>query len=317
VFSTFGPQSFTWDFGDGSAKVKTGLNTVQHTYPAPGTYTVRLTLADTTFCNSPKDTTKIVRLSPNLKAKISTPLQGCVPYGADIKNVSSGGLTFIWDFGDGNTTTLPDPPPHLYTVAGTYKVVLTAFDPTSCNVVDKDSVNIVVYPIPVAAFTFSPNPPVENKFTQFTNQSTGASNYMWNFGDADSSVETNPRHIFPSTGTFNVCLTAISVAGCSDTSCTDVSAIIKPLVDVPNAFTPGRFGTNANIRVEGFGIKDMKWTIYNRWGQKVFETSSRKTGWDGTYKGRLQPMDVYVYTLDVEFTDGKTVRRTGDISLLR
>jgi len=61
----------------------------------------------------------------------------------------------------------------------------------------------------------------------------------------------------------------------------------------------------------------MKWTIYNRWGQKVFETSSRKTGWDGTYKGRLQPMDVYVYTLDVEFTDGKTVRRTGDISLLR
>jgi gliding motility-associated-like protein len=69
--------------------------------------------------------------------------------------------------------------------------------------------------------------------------------------------------------------------------------------------------------VEGFGIGKMVWNIYNRWGQLVFTSSDRNQGWDGTFKGVLQPMDVYAYTLDVEFTDGVKLRKTGDISLLR
>ena len=61
----------------------------------------------------------------------------------------------------------------------------------------------------------------------------------------------------------------------------------------------------------------MDWRIYNRWGQLVYQTNSRKDAWDGTFKGKPQPMDVYTYTLDVEFTDGKKLRKTGDITLLR
>jgi gliding motility-associated-like protein len=57
--------------------------------------------------------------------------------------------------------------------------------------------------------------------------------------------------------------------------------------------------------------------IYNRWGQKVFETTNPKQGWDGTFNGVLQPMDVYVYTLEAEFTDGNRVSRKGDITLIR
>lgn len=97
----------------------------------------------------------------------------------------------------------------------------------------------------------------------------------------------------------------------------DVPIIVKPLFDVPNAFTPGRFGENAIIKVRGFGIGTMNWKIYNRWGQVVFSSTSKDLGWDGTFKGALQPMDVYTYVLDVEFTDGKKARKTGDITLLR
>jgi gliding motility-associated-like protein len=61
----------------------------------------------------------------------------------------------------------------------------------------------------------------------------------------------------------------------------------------------------------------MSWKIYNRWGQAVFESADNKHGWDGTYKGQPQPMDVYAYTLDVEFTDGTKTRKTGDITLIR
>jgi gliding motility-associated-like protein len=61
----------------------------------------------------------------------------------------------------------------------------------------------------------------------------------------------------------------------------------------------------------------MQWSIYNRWGQKVFESHSIKSSWDGTYKGKLQPMDVYAYTLSVTFSNGQKITKTGDITLLR
>jgi gliding motility-associated-like protein len=96
-----------------------------------------------------------------------------------------------------------------------------------------------------------------------------------------------------------------------------VQAIVKPLVDVPTAFTPGKFGANSTIRVVGFGIKEMEWNIYNRWGQKVYTSNNLKGGWDGTFNGKLQPMDVYSYTLAVTFSNGQKVKKTGDITLLR
>jgi gliding motility-associated-like protein len=96
-----------------------------------------------------------------------------------------------------------------------------------------------------------------------------------------------------------------------------VTAKVIPLLDLPNAFTPGKFGPNSAISVAGFGIGKMDWRIYNRWGQLIFQTNNRKQGWDGTFKGAVQPMDVYTYTLDVEFTDGKKLRKTGDITLIR
>ena len=159
---------------------------------------------------------------------------------------------------------------------------LKAFDSTSCNKVDSTSFSITVSPIPFASFSYNPNPPEENKFTNFVNQSVGAIKYLWDFADGDTSTDVNPSHIFPATATYKVCLNAANATGCSDDTCIDIRALIKPLVDVPSAFTPGRFGINSRIKVEGFGIAQMHWVIYNRWGQKIYETDNRKSYWDGT-----------------------------------
>ncbi|GAC1378761.1 MAG: hypothetical protein NVSMB45_00040 [Ginsengibacter sp.] len=312
----FKSGTFTWDFGDGSSKLITGTETVSHTYGGPGTYKVDLLLTDTSFCNSPSDTLKVVRLSPNLKASFSTPGKGCQPYNAIFTNTSAGGLNFVWDFGDGTTSTA-DNPTHLYNSTGTYFVKLYAFDSTACNKEDSSTFTITVSPVPTSSFTYSPNPPQENTFSNFTNLSKNGDSYLWKFGDGDTSIEVNPKHIFPSTGIFNVCLKAINYAGCSADTCIPVSALINPVLDVPKAFTPGKQGSNSTIFVKGFGIANMKWSIYNRWGQKIFESESTKIGWDGTYKGRIQPLDVYTYTLDALFSDGKKVHRAGDITLLR
>ncbi|MEP6948277.1 MAG: PKD domain-containing protein, partial [Ginsengibacter sp.] len=313
----FNPNTFTWDFGDNTATVTQGQSPpVIHTYAGPGTYIVKLAIDDTTFCNSPDDTVKTVRLSPQVKALFETPSGGCVPYNAVFVNNSLGGLNFFWDFGDGTTST-EDNPSHLYNRVGTYIVRLRAFDSTSCNKVDSSTFTITVSPIPVAAFTYNPDPPQENIATNFVNQSTGATKYIWNFGDGDTTGEVNPTHIFPATAAYNVCLIAANDAGCSAQVCVSIRALIKPLVDVPSGFTPGRFGVNGRIKVEGFGIAEMHWSIYNRWGQKVYETNNTKSAWDGTFNGKIQPLDVYAYTLDVVFADGTKYRKTGDITLLR
>ncbi|MGB3008585.1 MAG: gliding motility-associated C-terminal domain-containing protein, partial [Chitinophagaceae bacterium] len=74
---------------------------------------------------------------------------------------------------------------------------------------------------------------------------------------------------------------------------------------------------NSIVYVRGFGISKMQFIIWNRWGQKVFETNNQKIGWDGKLKGMLQPMDVYAYTLNIEFFDGTKTTKKGDITLIR
>jgi gliding motility-associated-like protein len=317
---SFSPSSFIWDYGDGSPREIAGLNPPRvHTYAAPGTYTVKLIITDTLFCNSPDSISKQVRISPLVKAMFKTDSIGCHPYTATFENTSLAGEKFIWEFGDGTFDSVNVNPTHLYLSTGTYNVRLIAIDTNTCNKRDTSAYfTIRVVDRPVAMFTWAPNPPQENVPVQFTNQSTGANRYMWDFGDGDSSTLVNPSHEYNTTGIFDVVLIAYNNAGCSDTATLPVSTIIVPVLDVPNAFTPGRFGVNGLVSVKGFGIGKMDWKIYNRWGQMVYRSQDRKQrGWDGMFKGKLQPMDVYAYTLDVEFTDGKKLRKTGDITLLR
>ena len=64
-------------------------------------------------------------------------------------------------------------------------------------------------------------------------------------------------------------------------------------------------------------VKDFRMRVFNRWGELVFESHDIKQGWDGYYKGKISPQDVYVYQVWVRFTDNKEVQRTGDLTLFR
>jgi gliding motility-associated-like protein len=176
---------------------------------------------------------------------------------------------------------------------------------------------INVYDNPVAGFSFSPNPGQENTPTLFTNTSIGAVRYFWAFGDGDTSTQVNPVHQYNATASFDACLVAFNQFGCRDTVCQEVTAFIVPLLDVPNAFTPNGDGVNDRVFVRGFGIAKMTFRIYNRWGQMVFQSADQQTGWDGRFKGELQPMDAYGYTLEVQFSDGSRTSKKGDITLVR
>jgi len=321
----FTDTSFTWSFGDGSALVRSGLvQQPSHSYSAPGPYNVTLTLVDTNYCNYPTDTVKLLYVAQNVKAQFTTPAFGCAPYTAVFSNTSIAGQKFYWNFGDGSGIDSVDiSPSHLYNDVGTYKVSLTAVDPATCNITDTYTFTITVQGKPTAGFTYSPLPPQPpNTPTVFTDASTPSplARYEWLFGDGSSEVKTTPDtviHQYNKTDTFRACLVVTNQSGCTDTVCHDVPAVINPLLDVPNAFTPGRFGQNAIIKVVGFGITRMDWRIYNRWGQLVFRSNDPYFGWDGTYKGQVQPMDVYGYTLEAEYSDGTHATKKGDITLIR
>ncbi|MNQ82884.1 hypothetical protein D3C85_979500 [compost metagenome] len=86
---------------------------------------------------------------------------------------------------------------------------------------------------------------------------------------------------------------------------------------IPNTFTPNNDGKNDVLYVYGNTIAKMKLRVYNQWGQFIYESLSVQNGWDGTYKGDIQPNGVYVYLLEAEFNDGTKTTKKGTITLLR
>lgn len=316
----FTNTSFRWDFGDGTTQLA-GLGKVMHTYTTAGTYNVRLILLDTSYCNGPDSITQVIRIATNVKAQFETPANGCAPYNASFNNTSLGGSDFIWDFGDGTTSTVHDPV-HVYNSTGVYRVRLIANDANTCNQTDTSGYfTITINPNPSASFTYSPNPTEPNTAVSYLNSSVGASRYKWLFGDNDTLFTIRPdttvRHLFNASGTYNSCLVAYNNAGCSDTTCLPISVTINSLLDVPNAFSPNGDGQNDKVYVRGYGIDRMTWTIYNRWGAVVYKSTDPYEGWDGRFNGKLQPQDVYHYTLVIEFSSKERMTKKGDITLLR
>ncbi|WP_240965917.1 PKD domain-containing protein [Pseudoflavitalea sp. G-6-1-2] len=316
----FDGNTFRWEWGDGAPGVVRNADDINHTFFGPGTYPVKLIVQNPAYCNAPDTLTKNLRIAANVRAQFQTPPMGCQPYTAVFTNTSIGGTRFEWDFGDGTTST-EESPTHLYPNLNTYVVKLRAYDESTCNKVHDTSFTITVNPKPLAAFDFEPKTAVANKPVIFYNQSIGGTNYKWEFGDGEERLKNNmdtTMHQYNASANYLARLITFNQYGCSDTTeAKMVDAIVRPLLDVPNAFTPGRGGRNSTIKVEGFGIHSMLWRIYNRNGQMVYETNSRFGAWDGTFKGQLQPMDVYVYTLEVVFTDGTKLSKRGDITLIR
>ncbi len=86
---------------------------------------------------------------------------------------------------------------------------------------------------------------------------------------------------------------------------------------IPNAFSPNGDGRNDELRVRGKGIASFELVIFNRWGEKVFTTSSKNEGWDGRYGGEAAATGVYAYKVSGSFVTGGSIEKKGNITLLR
>ena len=170
---------------------------------------------------------------------------------------------------------------------------------------------------PIANFTTTADTFKYQTQVAFNSTSQFYNNLYWSFGDGGTTVdEVTPIHIYENLGVMNVCLRAATLV-CDDTICKNIFISFDALIGVPNAFSPNGDGINDVVKVEGKGITELTFRIFNRWGELVFETHDQTIGWDGIYKGVLQEMDVFTYTVDANFINGEHRLLKGNITLLR
>ena len=306
---------FDWDFGDNTTF--TGLTPPLHNFPAPQSYTITLTVTDTNACNNPDIFSQTIDFSTSVVlAGFNCPDSVCLPASINFIDASTNATNYAWTFGDGGTSNVSNPN-HTYTAPGVYNIKLITANPASCNLLDSFTKTITVFGNPTADFSYTPNPPTPNTPLQFQNLSLGATSYEWDFGDGTVSDEENPTKIYNRNGFYTVCLRALNEFGCPDVLCKTVQGNVIPLVDVPTGFSPNGDGVNDILNVLGYGIETLRFQIYNRWGELVFETNDRYKGWDGTYKGEPQEMDAYGYLIDATFFDGSKKLKKGNVTLLR
>lgn len=307
---------FSWDYGDGTNG--TGSFT-SHTYFTSGSYTIVLYAFDSTACNHFDTITQTITIGTKVDAGIDPGnFSGCAPLTVQFADSGIGGITYSWNFGDGSAISNQNNPVHTYNTPGVYTVTLIVCDPSSCNGCDTAVSTITVLNAPpLAAFTANPPTVQITSPIHFTNQSVGANQYTWLFGDGDTSTLVNPSHIYLHSGDYTCCLVAQNNGGCPDTACRLISIKLIPVIDVPNAFSPNNDGMNDILYAYGQDVTTMVFRVYNRWGQKVFETTDINTGWDGTFKGVMQEMEVYAWTLSANFTNGESITKQGNVTLLK
>ena len=247
---------------------------------------------------------------------------GCTPVVVNFSDLSvaPSGSSYLWSFGD-QTSSNSINPSHTYTQPGTYDVSLTVSSGNGCEDTYTVPQLVNVSPFPVAGFTPSATELTAlDPLVSFTNSSTGATSYQWNFGDG-SPLEfiADPAHQYEDTGSYNVQLLVTNSAGCTDT----VNVLIRVeesfAIYIPNAFTPNGDGVNDGFIAFGIGVAEYDMFIIDRWGLPIYHSSKLDEPWNGTVhnKDQICQNDVYEYVIRATDTQGKVHRYVGHVTLVR
>ena len=233
--SSSGATNYSWDFGDGNI---TNDENPSNTYSNAGVYTVVLTASGPGGSDTSTRTNYIVVTNPPppvIADFTAQPTSGVVPLTVYFTNLSSGASSYSWDFGDGDSSSLPNPG-HAYTNAGGYSVSLTAVGPGGTNTLSLLSYIVVTNPPPpaVANFVAGPTNGVAPLAVWFTNLSSGAFAYSWDFGDGDGSSLPSPVHTYTNAGGYSVSLTAVGPGGTNTLSLLSYIVVTNPPPAVAN-----------------------------------------------------------------------------------
>jgi gliding motility-associated-like protein len=214
-----------------------------------------------------------------------------------------------------NLTVTPTAP------GGTYSLQVT--DANGCHAISAGGVP-VTYSVPaiakpVISFSTTPNPATGYipLAVTFSNQTTGATSYIWTFGDGNTSTTISPTYTYNNVGTYTVMLIA-SNGVCKDTATTIVISEVATTIIIPNIFSPNGDNINDLFFIVNTGMSTLNCNIFNRWGQLLYTITAPDQSWDGrTPNGDQAPDGTYLYILQAQGLNGKTYKQQGTVTLVR
>lgn len=201
--SSTAPATYFWDFGDGGTS---GLQNPSHTYTTYGSFSVKLIVTNFVGCQDSLVMTDYIKILPPQASINNLPQSNCAPltwtFGATI-NSPDPVVSYFWDLGDGNTSTLPNPT-HTYPT-GSYDIKLIVTTLGGCTDTVLVTAGIVADDKPVANFNANPRNVCAKEDVNFFDLSTGnITSWLWDFGDGGTSTAQNPSHHYEDTGYFTV-----------------------------------------------------------------------------------------------------------------
>lgn len=308
---------YLWQFGDGT--IDLGKDPGGKFYVSPDSFKVVMQVTTDNNCT---DTASVyVRLLPSPVANFTVP-STCLFQPSKFTNKSysnPGSITnWNWQLGDGTTST-DSTPVHTYSNTGNYTVTLNVLSSFGCEATVTKVNEAVVKPLPQAKFDFIKTDFDEKNTTvQFVDSSIDANQWLWELGAGNFSTLQNPSVLYTDTATLPVTLIINNTEGCFDTITKSIFIAPDFFFYVPNAFTPNKDILNPTYGGEGtLYFKEYNLKIFNRWGQKVFESDSPLNRWDGTLDGKDCPEGLYTYIYLLRDVFGFYHNYKGQLTMFR
>ncbi len=305
-------NQFEWDFGDGTPT--SNLESPTHVFTGAGTYQVTLT-ASNTGSNCVSTVTHSVTILPEIP--VSTDDVSICQGDTATLQVNNPQTNYSYSWSPTNLVGMPNSSSTTAFPSVTTNFIVTASDTSGCTGMDTATV-FVVTPIPNITFDTTIfagttiNLPVEYNPPYV---------FSWNPTDGLSCLVCSNPSVTP-TEDITYGLSITDDAACFTSTGLFVIHIFPEDIDIPNAFTPNNDGTNDFFNViitddvaSLLEVTDFR--IYDRWGQKVYDNDNKSKGWDGKYKNKELPSDVYPYIVEVTFLNGKKKTLKGTVTLLR
>ncbi|MDP2385848.1 MAG: choice-of-anchor L domain-containing protein [Bacteroidota bacterium] len=293
-----------------------GVGTYQITYETGGT-------------TCPDVTTHTITVNPKPEVTFSVPVtEGCLVGGNSFSftsQVTSGTTTgvYSWLFGDGGSTSSLQDPVHFYSVPGSFTVKLVYTDVNGCLDDTTAVAYITVHPQPGPMFYISnENPTVIEPIVDFINATQGTNTYEWSVSGVFTTDDTHMQFMFGELGSYPITLKATNAFGCADSITQNIQLMNDQVFYIPSAFTPNNDGKNDVFVVQSSGVDTKRGFIlqvYDRWGEKIFETHDYSDNWNGTKNNSGGNIIEGTYICKIIYTDlaGKQYARVEPVTVFK
>ena len=252
--------------------------------------------------------------------------EGCLPLTVNLTNTTLNTTNCTWNIENNGVLNECGELSYTFQTAGCYDISLTTDSPNGCTNTLMLSDLICAYASPIADFSLSATElNVSDPIVTINNNSTGAVDYIWNYGDntTDSSIYNPEPHLFDGylDSMYTISLIAISENGCVDSMNQIITFNDDVTIYAPNSFTPDEDGLNEiwlPVISSGINPNAYQLRIFNRWGQEFFVTNNILQGWDGTFLGDKVQDGTYSFQLTYS-KSGQTKKNVivGHINLIR